>query len=186
METGFEVFCELGFNGATTRLISQRSGVNESLIIRYFESKQGLFLAILLDMIRRDHTEDTHYKAGQTVAEEITHFLQFQFERGLKHRDFMRLCISRLAIDAEIRQKVDQFVRGDCESEQSVLEKRLLQFQEKGKICKDLNIKDIAHVINLQVLGNKFLILAMPEVDPEETIESIRIFAAAFGKSLSI
>jgi hypothetical protein len=97
----------------------------------------------------------------------------------------MRLCISRLAIDAEIRQKVDQFVRGDCESEQSVLEKRLLQFQEKGKIRKDLDIKGLAHVINLQVLGNKFLILAMPEVDHEDTMESIRIFAAAFGKSLS-
>lgn len=41
------VFEEVGYDRATTRQIGERAGVDPSLIARYFESKEGLFLAAL-------------------------------------------------------------------------------------------------------------------------------------------
>jgi AcrR family transcriptional regulator len=44
-----EVFDELGYDRATTREIGERAGVDPSLIARYFECKEGLFLATLAE-----------------------------------------------------------------------------------------------------------------------------------------
>jgi AcrR family transcriptional regulator len=41
------VFCERGYEGAGTREIAERAGVNSALISRYFGSKEGLFVAAI-------------------------------------------------------------------------------------------------------------------------------------------
>lgn len=41
------VFDELGYDLATTREIGERAGVDPALIARYFDSKEGLFLAAI-------------------------------------------------------------------------------------------------------------------------------------------
>jgi AcrR family transcriptional regulator len=46
-----EVFARAGFSGATVREIAQRSGVNEAMIYRHFESKDDLFRAAVADPI---------------------------------------------------------------------------------------------------------------------------------------
>ncbi|MGD9735240.1 MAG: TetR/AcrR family transcriptional regulator [Solirubrobacterales bacterium] len=45
LQAAREVFDELGYEGATTREIGERAGVDPALIARYFDSKEGLFLA---------------------------------------------------------------------------------------------------------------------------------------------
>ncbi|HEX5983885.1 MAG TPA: TetR family transcriptional regulator [Solirubrobacterales bacterium] len=47
LEAGRQVFDELGYDGATTREIGERAGVDPALISRYFGSKEGLFLAVI-------------------------------------------------------------------------------------------------------------------------------------------
>lgn len=42
-----EVFDELGYERATTREIGERAGVDPALIARYFDCKEGLFLAAI-------------------------------------------------------------------------------------------------------------------------------------------
>lgn len=42
-----QVFDECGYEGATTRAIGERAGVDPALIARYFNSKEGLFLAAI-------------------------------------------------------------------------------------------------------------------------------------------
>ncbi len=46
---GPESFREVGYKGATTREIGERAGVDPALIARYFESKEGLFLAAIAE-----------------------------------------------------------------------------------------------------------------------------------------
>jgi AcrR family transcriptional regulator len=41
------VFCERGYEGAGTREIAERAGVNIALISRYFGSKEGLFISAI-------------------------------------------------------------------------------------------------------------------------------------------
>src|SRR3984885_15422926 len=41
------VFDEVGYDRATTREIGERAGVDPALIARYFDSKEGLFIAAI-------------------------------------------------------------------------------------------------------------------------------------------
>ena len=49
LRTARELFDEVGYEGATTREIGERAGVDPALIARYFESKEGLFLAAIAE-----------------------------------------------------------------------------------------------------------------------------------------
>jgi len=45
------LFDEVGYDRATTREIGERAGVDAALIARYFESKEGLFLAAISERL---------------------------------------------------------------------------------------------------------------------------------------
>jgi AcrR family transcriptional regulator len=47
LETSIKLFSEKGFNGTTTKEISEEAGVNEALIFRYFSTKRELYGAII-------------------------------------------------------------------------------------------------------------------------------------------
>jgi len=49
LEAGRAVFDEVGYERATTREIGERAGVDPALIARYFDCKEGLFLAALAE-----------------------------------------------------------------------------------------------------------------------------------------
>src|SRR6202007_473568 len=46
LDVAEKVFSELGYDGASTRMISGEAGVNMAMLNYYFGSKEGLFLAI--------------------------------------------------------------------------------------------------------------------------------------------
>lgn len=184
MQSGLEVFSEYGFNGTTTRMISQRSGVNESLIIRYFNSKSGLFLAIILDAIRRFMEEARSYPIGETVEQEIENYLSFKYRAGLVNPGFTRLILSQLAIDPEIRAQVDTCAKSVLKENDNGLYARLRELQKHGKIRKDLDLELVVKVIEQQAMANTFLLSIASDVDEKETFASIKLFAREFGRSL--
>jgi AcrR family transcriptional regulator len=47
LEAAREVFEAVGYDRATTREIGERAGVDPALIARYFDSKEGLFIAAI-------------------------------------------------------------------------------------------------------------------------------------------
>ena len=47
LEAARAVFDEVGYDRATTREIGERAGVDPALIARYFDSKEGLFIAAI-------------------------------------------------------------------------------------------------------------------------------------------
>lgn len=47
IEAGLDLFSEAGFEGASTRAIAERAGTNISAIKYYFESKEGLYEAVM-------------------------------------------------------------------------------------------------------------------------------------------
>lgn len=55
LEAALEMFATLGYEGASTRLLAERAGVNLPAIQYYFGSKEGLYRAVIGDII--NHTE---------------------------------------------------------------------------------------------------------------------------------
>lgn len=55
LETALEIFATEGYEGASTRQLAERAGVNLPAIQYYFGSKEGLFRAVIESII--EHTE---------------------------------------------------------------------------------------------------------------------------------
>jgi AcrR family transcriptional regulator len=58
LEAGRALFDEVGYDRATTREIGERAGVDPALIARYFDGKEGLFLAALAEVTGEEEQLD--------------------------------------------------------------------------------------------------------------------------------
>jgi AcrR family transcriptional regulator len=141
-----QVFAEHGYDAATTREIAERAGCAEGLIHRYFAGKRGLLLAIL---DQRAAVVTDEFGAGlaevESVQEEIEQILLHELDAKWERRDFMRVCVSQAAIDAElgaaVRAKVqERFV--------DFIACRLRRHQEAGRIRAGVDIGAIAHALS--------------------------------------
>jgi AcrR family transcriptional regulator len=76
LDAARRVFDEVGYDRATTREIGERAGVDPALIARYFDSKEGLFLAAIA--VRAPGDEELDY----APAELLRFLLERWDERG--------------------------------------------------------------------------------------------------------
>jgi AcrR family transcriptional regulator len=66
LDAARRVFDEVGYDRATTREIGERAGVDPALIARYFDSKEGLFIAAIA--VRAPDEEDLDYAPAELLA----------------------------------------------------------------------------------------------------------------------
>jgi AcrR family transcriptional regulator len=79
LDAAAELFQERGYAGATIREIGDRAGVDPALIARYFDGKEGLYLAALADERRTPPAS----KVGSGDLVEVTRMLMAHWdERG--------------------------------------------------------------------------------------------------------
>ena len=94
-----EVFDELGYEGATTREIGERAGVDAALIARYFDSKEGLFLASIAYVSEEEDEVDL-----ETV---VPYLLERWDDYG--HNPISR-ALTSLGLSEEMRQRVSTVI----------------------------------------------------------------------------
>ncbi|MBK5219844.1 MAG: TetR family transcriptional regulator [Thermoleophilia bacterium] len=97
------VFDEVGYERATTREIGERAGVDPALIARYFESKEGLFMAAIADLSVPAETQ-VDFEPAALVAT----LLERWDERG--HSPISRALASPSLTD-EVRRQVSGVLR---------------------------------------------------------------------------
>src|SRR5215213_1792418 len=96
-----EVFRELGYERATTRAIGERAGVDPALIARYFDSKEGLFMASLAEM------EAAESEVDFEPQDFLAYLLEYWEERG--HNPLSRALASPV-LSGEVRAQVSAMV----------------------------------------------------------------------------
>src|ERR1700744_3225898 len=96
-----EVFDEVGYDRATTREIGERAGVDPALIARYFDSKEGLFIAAIAAGSPEDDEIDF------APAELLRFLLERWDERG--HNPISRALASP-ALTAGARERISAVV----------------------------------------------------------------------------
>lgn len=85
------VFAELGYHGATTREIAQRAGVSETLLFRYFGSKERIFDAVVAQPFRAmigdfsQHLPTRHFSAANTDA-----FVGEAYKLAARNRELLK------------------------------------------------------------------------------------------------
>lgn len=95
LQAAREVFDELGYDRATTREIGERAGVDPALIARYFDSKEGLFLA---SIARVGEAED------EVDLETVVPYLLERWD-DYGHNPISR-ALTSLGLSEEMRQRV--------------------------------------------------------------------------------
>ena len=73
LNAALDIFSEKGFNGATTRSIAERAGVNEVTLFRHFGNKDSLFDAVIeRDLNIKDQYMSVKVDPGDDPVELIT------------------------------------------------------------------------------------------------------------------
>ena len=95
LQAAKEVFDELGYDLATTREIGERAGVDAALIARYFDSKEGLFLASIAYVAEEEDEVD--------LETAVPYLLERWDDYG--HNPISR-ALTSLGLSEEMRQRV--------------------------------------------------------------------------------
>lgn len=180
LKAAFEVFSKYGFHGATTKQIAQTAEVNEALIMRHFQSKQGLFIAVIEKNLS-GHMMELTYPIQATFEEEVVKFCLTLFDRDCEKADFLRITISHALQDQGFT----------CAAEAQILNKResqfiprLKSFQEKGELSKKHDLEAIETMLSRQTFAAVMFSCLMSKYTPQEARESLRTAAKVIAQGL--
>lgn len=110
IRAGTLVFAKYGYDAATTKLISTKSGVNESLIMRYFGGKEGLLLEILKRHFEKNRQTPLPYPPQETLTDEMILFLRHGYEKARTQNEMFRIMFLRASVDPNVRRKVQAII----------------------------------------------------------------------------
>jgi AcrR family transcriptional regulator len=118
LDAGRAVFDEVGYDRATTREIGERADVDPALIARYFDCKEGLFLAAIADGVATDE-EELDFEPNAIMA----FLIERWDERG--HSPISRALASP-GLTEDVRRQVSDVVR------RRLLEELIEVLRERG------------------------------------------------------
>lgn len=92
LEVATHEFSEKGLSGARIDEIAERTRTSKRMIYYYFESKEGLYRAVLEDCYRRIRDiEAAQDLASRPPLEALARHVRFTFDHQLTNTDFVRL-----------------------------------------------------------------------------------------------
>ena len=167
LKAGIEIFSKYGFDAATTKLISKRSNVNESLIMRYFGGKEGLLIEIIRRFFERSQTTPLSYPPQDSLEAELVRFCRQSFEDIKRDTAVMRIMMLRSAVDPKMKKKVLSLINSDGNPR---LIERIQLLKEKNKLPADFDPM-LIHLIAFQNISAIFISDILFEDDKQIEIE---------------
>lgn len=180
MSAAIAVFDEDGYAGVSTRRVAERAGCSETLVFRYFGSKQGLLLAIVNLLGEMIPTIETDLTASQSLESLIDVYLRSTFRNMREHPAIYRLVAAALVTDPSLTAEFEQ----RHESNIIAITQQLARFQRSGEIARDVDIVPIA--VGLQQMGFAvgLFLHAMYGRPASETDAIARSFSIALSRGL--
>jgi AcrR family transcriptional regulator len=140
LDVAERVFSEMGFDGASTRLISGEAGVNMAMLNYYFGSKEGLFLAIFerkitsFQNILQNLGNDGSMKAWDKMAE----YIEMYGEKVVNNNCFQKLLYQEMGMNR--RTDLSDKLRNMLMKNVAELDKILHEGIDNGEFKKDIDI----------------------------------------------
>lgn len=176
-----DIFSKHGYDGSTTKMIAAKADVNESLIGRYFEGKEGLLFALIERFLGEVCDEDIPTPPQDDLAEELINYTNFKISKAKERHNFARIIITQALTDSKFRKKALE--RIPMFMDPKLLE-RLIRLQEMKKIPADIALTDICKDLD-NYLHGVFLFELILRETPEKIAMAdasrfIRHYARAF------
>jgi AcrR family transcriptional regulator len=159
LEAAVATFAERGFDGATTKEVAARAGVNEGLIQRYFAhgevgGKAGLLHAILGGLCGERLTACRLAPTSSCPETEISIFLKHEVEQAQSNRDLLRVLLSRALLDPALARSMKQHY---SDSRLPLLIERLRPYQADGRLSPTIDLKTLAETVAVFAFGLSFM-----------------------------
>jgi AcrR family transcriptional regulator len=103
LDAARELFATVGYDATTVRAVSDRAGVNQALLFRYFGNKEGLFAAAVLDKALELLAEGP---ADDLLERILTEMLADEADRGPEPLMAMLLAAGSTQVAEEVREKL--------------------------------------------------------------------------------
>lgn len=151
--SGLAVFSKYGFDSATTKMISQHAGINESLITRYFNGKAGLLEAVIKEFAQDIHNQYSTYPAGKTIEDELRSFLTATTTSLQGNVRFMKLAFSRAILDSTMQKRLNRDLKSPGDE---LFIKRLKDFQKQGQYPHSRSPEETLEMLKIFIRGIVF------------------------------
>ena len=174
-----EIFSKHGYDGSTTKMIASKADVNESLIGRYFEGKEGLLFAIIERFLGEVCDEEIPTPPQETLADELCRYTEFKINKAKERSHFAKIIITQALTDNKFRKKALEKIPMFMDPH---LLQRLTLLQEKGKIPADANLMDICVDMDNYMHGVFLFELTLRETPEEKAITDTSRFIRHYAK----
>jgi AcrR family transcriptional regulator len=160
LDVAERVFSDMGFDGASTRMISGEAGVNMAMLNYYFGSKEGLFLAVferkiasfrtLLQNIGNDDTMTTWAKLEKCIDNYV--------ERIIVNNCFQKLINREVSMNKRwtLTDKITEILMVNVYEIKKIIEEGL----NNGSFYSDIDIP----MVIATIFGTKNYIINMPQL----------------------
>jgi AcrR family transcriptional regulator len=160
LDVAEKVFSELGYDGASTRLISGEANVNMAMLNYYFGSKEGLFIAVferkinffrtLLQNINEDESLSSWSKLELCVDKYV--------DRVVANSCFQKLINREISLNrhADINEKITSILMGNILEFKKVMQEGV----NNGSFSKDADIE----LCIATIFGTKNYIINTPHI----------------------
>lgn len=163
LDVAERVFSELGFDGASTRLISGEAGVNMAMLNYYFGSKEGLFIAIFERRVTTLYTQLTDINKDDNCSnwEKVERYIDTYFDRIFKTNCFQKMLQHEMSIArrGELADKLTHLMMQNVNEFRRILHEGI----EKGEFARETD----TDMVVATVFGVKNQIINTPKITSE-------------------
>ena len=158
LDVAERIFSEMGFDGASTRLILGEAGVNMAMLNYYFGSKEGLFLAVFDRKITsfQNILQNIGSDDSMTSWEKIEKYVDLYSERIVSNNCFQKLLYQEMGMTK--RSDVSDKIRNILMKNVSELSKILQDGIDNGEFKKDCD----PQMVIATIYGTKNFIVNTP------------------------
>jgi AcrR family transcriptional regulator len=158
LDVAERVFADMGYDGASTRLISGEAGVNMAMLNYYFGSKEGLFLAVFDRKITyfKNLLQDLGNDANIGAWEKVEKYIDLYADRVVNNNCFQKMLYQEMSMNkrGDMSEKITTILM------QNVVEfnKILIEGVENGEFNSDLDLE----MVTATIYGTKNFIINTP------------------------
>ena len=151
LAAGIQIFSEKGIEQATVDEIAAAADVGKGTIYNYFETKEDIVVAFLVDIERKVQQEVGQLISRRGTLESVlVAFLRFQFKLKESHHPFVRVFLAQMFSRATAFSPWIQQL-------QTVIDPPLYQLfsalQERGLMRPDVQVRDLVPIFKVIHLG---------------------------------
>jgi len=165
LDVAEKVFSELGFDGASTRVISGEAAVNMAMLNYYFGSKEGLFLAVFERKITNFQNILQNLGSDESMKswDKMERYVELYSERVVNNNCFQKLLYQEMGMNR--RTGVSENIRDILMKNISEVDKILQEGIDNGEFKKDTDIPMVIatlygtknFIVNTPLLANEML-----------------------------